>query len=87
VLTLSRKVWCEARLTWAQRLRPSNRSNATLAGKGFTTRDATGRTNGSLKRQIMQMNGREQRRRRWGAPRAMLLAGAPLAARQAQRNL
>src|ERR1700740_1454283 len=31
--------------------------------------------------------GREQRRRRWGAPRAMLLAGTPLAARQAQRNL
>src|ERR1041385_8195833 len=25
-------------------------------------------------------SGREQRRRRWGAPRAMLLAGAPLAA-------
>jgi len=40
-----------------------------------------------LERQLVQMNGREQRRRRWGAPRAMLLAGAPLAARQAQRNL
>jgi hypothetical protein len=40
-----------------------------------------------LKQKIMQMNRREQRRRRWGAPRAMLLAGAPLAARQTQRNL
>jgi len=30
------------------------------------------------------MNGREQRRRRWGAPRAMLLAGAPLAAPEVQ---
>jgi len=28
--------------------------------------------------------GREQRRRRWGAPRAMLLAGAPLAALKVQ---
>src|ERR1044071_3988821 len=28
--------------------------------------------------------GREQRRRRWGAPRAMLLAGAPLAAPEVQ---
>jgi len=30
------------------------------------------------------MNGWEQRRRRWGAPRAMLLAGAPLAAPEVQ---
>jgi|ERR1051325_557733 hypothetical protein len=34
----------------------------------------------------MQVNGREQRRRRWGAPRAMLLTGAPLAATNTQRN-
>src|SRR5437868_12549607 len=30
------------------------------------------------------MNGREQRRRRWGAPRAMLLPGALLAALELQ---
>jgi len=31
-----------------------------------------------------RLHGREQRRRRWGAPRAMLLAGAPLAAPKVQ---
>src|ERR1051325_10925455 len=36
---------------------------------------------------IVVREGREQRRRRWGAPRAMLLAGTPRAARQTQRNL
>jgi len=33
---------------------------------------------------VPQVQGREQRRRRWGAPRAMLLAGAPLAALEVQ---
>src|ERR1044071_1010501 len=53
-------------------------------------KDCTGRSGAAgqtfLKRQNVQMNGREQRRRRWGAPRAMLLAGALLAARQVQRT-
>ena len=35
---------------------------------------------------LSRRQGREQRRRRWGAPRDMLLAGATLVALQAQRN-